>query len=84
MTKKLTERVAKLEAEVAALQGMLISFMIASRRAERLVSTATMELVETYGDDAEDAGHHAIAAETRHLLAALARLQSGEDAEVRD
>ncbi|WP_298174595.1 hypothetical protein [Novosphingobium sp.] len=85
MTKNLSERVATLEAEVAALQGILLSFMVATRRAESFAATAAIELAEAFGDDAEEAGQRAIATETRHLLDALARMHEGsKDADARD
>lgn len=82
MAKKLTDRVAMLEAEVAALRGVVLSFMVASARAERMIAAAAVELAETFGDDAEDAGHRAIAVETRELIDVLARMrEGGEDAQ---
>lgn len=82
MAKNLTDRVAKLEAEVAALQGMLLSIMVATRRGERVAAAATVELAEAFGDDAEEAGLRAVAAEMRHLLDSLARMEGGEDADI--
>ncbi len=84
MARKLTDRVAMLEAEVAALRGVALSFMVASARAESLIAAATVELAEAFGDDAEDAGHRAIAVETRDLIDVLTRMrEGGENADAR-
>lgn len=80
MTTKLTERVQTLEAQIAALQGMLLSFMVATQRAERFVTAATVKLAEEFCDDAIDARQRTMALEMDHLLSSLARMhQSGED-----
>lgn len=80
MTTKLTERVQTLEAQVAALQGMLLSFMVATQRAERFITATTVKLAEEFCDDAIDARQRTMALEMDHLLSSLARMhQSGED-----
>ena len=80
MSENLHERIARLEARVAALDALLLSFIVATRRAQRFVSDTTVELAEAFCDDAVDAGLRPLGDETQRLLDALARLhERGKD-----
>lgn len=84
MTKPLEARVENLEAQVIALKGLLLSFMIANRRAHRLVMEETASLAEDFCDDAEQAGLEGAARELDLLLEGFARVhESGKDPELR-